>query len=93
MGNNHDKIAAFMKHFEDERAAAKLAFQRLKDKGFIFESPPTLLLTEQDIGLIRQWFEVVQDVSPEYLNKHDYELAKKVYEAVGLVVPNSVKGS
>lgn len=93
MGNNRDKVAAFMQQFEDEKATAERAYQRLKEKGVIFEPPPHLELTGQDIGLIRQWFEVVQDVSPEYLNKHDYELAKKVYEAIGLVVPNSVKGS
>lgn len=93
MGNNRDKVAAFMQQLEDERVAGERAYQRLKEKGVIFVQPPHLELAEQDIGLIRQWFEVVQDVSPEYLNKHDYELAKKVYEAIGLIVPNSVKGS
>lgn len=48
-------------------------------------------MEEKDLDLIRQWFNAVQDLNIQYLKKPDYELAKKVYEAVGLRVPYSIQ--
>jgi len=48
------------------------------------------VLTEQDHERIRQWFSVVQDLNPAYLVAEDYVLAKRLYEKLGLRVPNSI---
>jgi hypothetical protein len=46
--------------------------------------------TVDELELFREWFDVVQDVSPKYLEQKDYELAKKLYERLGHRVPNSI---
>jgi hypothetical protein len=45
---------------------------------------------EIDLGLIRQWFDVVQDCNSAYLVLDDYELAERIYESVGMRVPSSI---
>lgn len=46
--------------------------------------------TKEEVDIFRQWFDCVQDVNPEFLDRSDYELAKKVYEDVGMRVPGSI---
>ena len=46
--------------------------------------------TVDELELFREWFDVVQDVSPAYLEQKDYALAKKLYEHLGRRVPNSI---
>lgn len=46
--------------------------------------------TKEEADLFRQWFDFAQDVNPEFLEAKDYELAKKVYEDVGMRVPGSI---
>lgn len=48
------------------------------------------MYTSEELDLFRQWFDSVQDVNPNYLDQKDYELAKKVYENLGMRVPESV---
>lgn len=44
----------------------------------------------EDLNLFRQWFDSVHDVNPEYLGKADYALAKRIYERLGMRVPDSI---
>jgi len=46
--------------------------------------------TREEIELMRQWFDSVQDVNPQFLEQKDYDLAVKVYKATGMRVPNSI---
>ena len=48
-------------------------------------------LTAPDLDLMRQWFDAVHDVSPEYLDTEDFALARRLYERLGMRVPNSIK--
>ena len=41
-------------------------------------------------NLFREWFDVVQDMNPEYLEKKDYVLARQLYEQCGMRVPLSI---
>lgn len=43
-----------------------------------------MLLTDQQLDLVRQWFNAVQDVSPQYLTAEDYALAKTIHESLGV---------
>uniref|UniRef100_A0AB39C9S2 SH2 domain-containing protein n=1 Tax=Aliivibrio phage vB_Alvi_H905 TaxID=3234039 RepID=A0AB39C9S2_9VIRU len=47
-------------------------------------------LSDEQLQLIRQWFDAVQDLNPSVLKKEDYILAKSIYESLGLRVPNSI---
>lgn len=49
-------------------------------------------LTKEELDLVRQWFDVVQDVNPGFLGKEDYALARQIYERLSMRVPDSVKG-
>ena len=48
-------------------------------------------LTNEDLNLIRQWFNALEDCSPEYLCGEDYELAKRIYVALGVKIPKSIE--
>ncbi len=48
-------------------------------------------LTNEELDLCRQWFDSVQDLNSAYLTQKDYMLAVKLYEKLGLRVPNSVQ--
>lgn len=39
-------------------------------------------LTDQELNLIRQWFNAVEDLAPEYLEPADRELGKRITEYV-----------
>lgn len=47
-------------------------------------------LSDEQLGLARQWFDAVQDLNSSFLKKEDYILAKSIYEYLGLRVPNSI---
>lgn len=47
-------------------------------------------LGENELLRIRQWFDSVQDTNPKYLESKDYILARRIYEAEGMRVPNSI---
>lgn len=47
-------------------------------------------LTDEQIDLCRQWFNAVQDLSPEYLTPADYALARRLYAERGMRVPKSI---
>jgi hypothetical protein len=53
---------------------------------------PVAFLDKEDAELCRQWFDNVQDLNPDYLKGPDYHLAEGLYMAVGMRVPNSIKG-
>lgn len=52
--------------------------------------PEGFALVRDDLDRCRQWFDCIQDVHGGYLDRHDYELAKKLYTALGMRVPNSI---
>jgi hypothetical protein len=56
----------------------------------IVETVSGLALDKSDLHLVREWFDSVQDVNPGYLEEKDYVLAKRIYEALGMRVPNSI---
>lgn len=43
-------------------------------------------LTREEIDLLRQWYNAVQDLSPEYLEQKDHDLAAKIYTELGLTM-------
>lgn len=47
-------------------------------------------ITPAQAERMRQWFDAVQDINPGYLEAADYELAARLYESLGLRVPNSI---
>jgi hypothetical protein len=49
-----------------------------------------MTLTGQELDLMRQWFDAVQDLNPDYLEAADYEMAAKIYKKLGMRVPNSI---
>ena len=49
-----------------------------------------LALSENELDLIRQWFDAVQDLNAAYLETADYHLAKKIYSHLEMRIPNSV---
>lgn len=52
------------------------------------ESAITLNVNEAD--LCRQWFVVVQNLNPAYLDHDNYVLAKKLYEVLEMRIPYSI---
>lgn len=51
-------------------------------------------LTKEEANLCRQWFDALQDLQGItkscFLQTDDFELARKLYEKVGMRVPDSV---
>lgn len=47
-------------------------------------------LSEEELELVRQWFNAVEDLSPKFLELKDYSLAEKVMVELGAKVPNSM---
>jgi hypothetical protein len=41
-------------------------------------------LTPQELDLLRQWYNAVQDLAPEYLEPRDHALATKIMVALSL---------
>ncbi|ENO80316.1 hypothetical protein [Thauera sp. 63] len=50
----------------------------------------TASITPADAERMRQWFDAVQDLNPGYLEQADYELAARLYQALGLRIPQSI---
>lgn len=47
-------------------------------------------LSPDELHLIRQWFDAVQDAFPKCLERPDYLLARRLYEALEMRVPHSI---
>lgn len=47
-------------------------------------------LSKDELHRIRQWFDAVQDTNPQYLERGDFLLARRLYEALEMRVPNSI---
>ena len=43
-----------------------------------------------EVNLMRQWFNALQDICPEYLIYGDYALAVRLHEQLGMQVPDGV---
>lgn len=41
-------------------------------------------LTREEIDLLRQWYNAVEDLSPEYLEQKDHDLAAKIHAVLGI---------
>lgn len=50
----------------------------------------SIQLTDEEVNLVRQWFNAVQDLKPAYLQAPDFKLAARVYEACGARLPSSI---
>lgn len=50
-------------------------------------------ISESELQLVRQWFDAVQDLHPQYLERPDYFLARRVYEALSMRVPSTISGN
>lgn len=48
-------------------------------------------LTRNELDLCRQWFDAVLDLSPQYLEAPDFQLAAKIHAALGLRLAHSVR--
>ncbi len=46
--------------------------------------PADLPLTIAEAHRLREWFNCVQDTHPGYLEREDFELARRIYAAVGM---------
>lgn len=55
-------------------------------------APDAFALSRDDFDRCRQWFDCIQNVHGGYLDRHDYELAKELYTALGMRVPHSIDG-
>lgn len=49
-----------------------------------------ITITTEEANLVRQWFDAVQDLNQGYLTQPDYELAQRLYQALGRRVPSSI---
>jgi len=49
-----------------------------------------LFFTKADTNLMREWFDAVLDLNPDYLEEKDFTLAKKLYSESELRTPNEV---
>ena len=47
--------------------------------------------TIKELDRIRVLFEAVQDLNSDYLEQEDYEMTYKIYKALKMRVPNSIK--
>jgi predicted kinase len=43
--------------------------------------------TNEEMDLIRQWFNATEDAAPKYLEQRDYDLADKVCDVLGIKRP------
>ena len=44
-----------------------------------------------DLNLIRQWFNAVQDVTPQFLDANDYRLAIRIMGMTGFPIYDSMR--
>lgn len=50
-------------------------------------------LADEELHLVRQWFESVEDTNRVFLEQTDYALAIKIYENLGMkVYPRLIEG-
>lgn len=54
------------------------------------EADAVIALNTPEAHLVRQWFDALQDLNPGYLSGWDHVLAQRLYQALGLRVPESV---
>lgn len=47
-------------------------------------------LDENELNLIREWFDCAEDLCHKYLREEDYVLANRIYQTLGVRVPNSI---
>lgn len=48
-----------------------------------------LLISNNDLNLIRQWFNSIYDTNTSYLYKEDYQLAMRINKHLGMQVPKA----
>jgi hypothetical protein len=72
--------------------AIRAASCKIKTKGFTLAAflTPIAPCDVKALDTFRQWFDAVQDLNPAYLSPADYQLARVVYEQLGMRVPHSV---
>lgn len=71
---------------EQKLKAADSRFKRI-----IEDSPPGMGFSEQELHRLRQWFDHAQDTDEAFLDADDYALARRLYERLGMRVPDSMK--
>lgn len=49
-------------------------------------------LNERELNIVRQWFDATQDLlHPSHLERSEYVLARRIYEALSMRVPQSIE--
>jgi len=76
------KVTANLHQATDEQILREVQRRKLE---------AALRLSDKEAHLVREWFDSVQDLSPDYLEPRDYKLAEKVYKAVEMRVPHNVQ--
>ncbi|MCK4814917.1 hypothetical protein KA005_04030 [bacterium] len=52
--------------------------------------PCSGVLCAKELHLVREWFDGVQDLAPQYLESKDYLLARRIYKELDMRVPQSI---
>jgi hypothetical protein len=50
-----------------------------------------MMFIDEDVELLRQWFDVIEDINPQFLGRRDFELAKQLYQHLGRRVSSSIE--
>lgn len=96
-----DRGTVILSHFYKDFALARCGSNGFADHGvthWITVTPPRvsdglgdILLTESEIDRVRQWFNSAQDVNPKYLEPADFDLAARIYQILGMRLPDSIR--
>jgi hypothetical protein len=65
-------------------SAERLAISEQLDKEI------ALVLSVEDLHMIRQWFSSTQDTNGDFLERKDYVLVSKIYDLLGWRIPESI---
>jgi len=49
-----------------------------------------MVIDLKELELIKQWFDSVMDINPEYLTTKDYLLIRKIYLRLGYRIPKKL---
>lgn len=49
-----------------------------------------MILKDEELNIVRQWFDSIQETYPDSLMICDYEIAMRIYQALGMKVPDSI---
>ena len=47
-----------------------------------------MILTDAEVDLVRQWFNALEDTTPEFLEAADYDLGRRIALRLGTRIPS-----